>query len=80
MNFIPYLLVMGILNKNKVKKMVFRCSIILFSVVWLLITPSNKAEAAKLDPIDWLNYIVEISGAYMDQYFSILQFLELLKY
>lgn len=74
MNFIPYLLVMGILNKNKVKKMVFRCSIILFSVVWLLITPSNKAKAAKLDPIDWLNYIVEISGAYMDQYFSMVHY------
>jgi hypothetical protein len=39
-----------------------------------LITPSNKAEAAKLDPIDWLNYIVEISGAYMDQYFSMVHY------
>jgi hypothetical protein len=39
-----------------------------------LITSSNKAEAAKLDPIDWLNYIVEISGAYMDQYFSMVHY------
>jgi hypothetical protein len=74
MNFIPYLLVMGILNKNKVKKMAFKCSIILFSLVWLLIAPSNKVEAAKLDPIDWLNYVVEISGAYMDQYFSMVHY------
>ena len=34
----------------------------------------TKVEAAKLDPIDWLNYIVEISGAYMDQYFSMVHY------
>ena len=71
MNFIPYLLVMGIVNKNKAKKMVFKGVVLLFWVLWIL-TPTFTE--AKISAKDWLNYIVEIAWAYMDQYFSMVHF------
>ena len=62
---------MGIVNKNKAKKMVFRGAVLLFWVLWIL-TPTFTE--AKISAKDWLNYIVEIAWAYMDQYFSMVHF------
>ena len=66
---------MGIINKNKLKQMVLKGGILIFWLVWLLTPSFQKASAAgSLDARDWLNYIVEIAWAYMDQYFSMVHF------
>ena len=58
------------------KQMVLKGGILLFWLVWLLTPSFLKVSAAKeaLDPRDWLNYIVEIAWAYMDQYFSMVHY------
>lgn len=66
---------MGIVNKNKAKKMVFKGAVLLFWVLWILTPAFTEVEAAsKISAKDWLNYIVEIAWAYMDQYFSMVHF------
>ena len=66
---------MGIVNKNKAKKMVFKGAVLLFWILWILTPTFTEVEAAsKLSAKDWLNYIVEIAWAYMDQYFSMVHF------
>ena len=53
--------------------MVLKCSILFLSIIWILWAPSSKA-ASTLNAIDWLNYVVEIAWAYMDQYFSMVHY------
>ena len=67
---------MGIINKNKFKQMALKVCIMLFWLVWLLTPSFQKVSAAnwELDARDWLNYIVEIAWAYMDQYFSMVHY------
>ena len=75
MNFIPYIYIMGIKNKNIIKKSMIKCGLMMVVILGLFITLTPKASAAtKLEPKDWISYIVHIWSAYMDQYFSTVHF------
>ena len=66
---------MGIINKNKVKKLGLKVVIMLFwALGFSMPSYSDAATINMLEPKYWLNYAVSISWAYMDQYFSMVHF------
>ena len=63
---------MGIINKNKAKRLTIKWLMMIFWLIWLWGT--SFTNALSYDPNERLNYVVKIWWTYMTQYFSMVHF------